>query len=205
MGFFRKILEKPWLPPEGNVVEFQTSYFSATNRKVALVLFLCVVGILFFLLFSAYHMRKAYSTDWVATPEPTLIWFNTLVLFIVSGAFEWTRAALAKEQIDAVRMRFYAAGWLTVLFLVLQLVAWKQLIDMGYIAQSNPANAFFYTITGIHGLHLVGGLIAWYRALRYIKMDESFTRMKNAIDQCALYWHFLLFVWVAMIGLFITS
>lgn len=205
MGFFRKILEKPWIPPEGNVVEFQTSYFTATNRKVALVLFLCVVGVLFFLLFSAYHMRKAYSTDWVSTPEPMLIWFNTLVLFIVSGAFEWARAALAKEQIDAVRTRFYAAGGLTVVFLVLQLVAWKQLIDMGYIAQSNPANAFFYTITGIHGLHLLGGLIAWYRALRYIKLDESFTRMKNAIDQCALYWHFLLFVWVAMIGLFITS
>ena len=44
MGFFKKILEKPWLPPEGNVVDIHTSYFTATNRKVALILFLCVVG-----------------------------------------------------------------------------------------------------------------------------------------------------------------
>ena len=205
MGFFKKILEKPWLPPEGNVVDLHTSYFTATNRKVALVLFLCVVGVLFFLLFSAYHMRKAFSTDWVSTPEPWLIWFNTLVLFVVSGAFEWARAALPKEQFDAVRVRFITAGVLTFVFLVLQLVAWKQLFDLGYTAQSNPANAFFYTITGIHGVHLLGGLIAWYRAIRYIKVDGSFTRMKNAIDQCALYWHFLLFVWVAMVGLFITS
>ena len=127
------------------------------------------------------------------------------MLFVVSGAFEWARAALPKEQIEAVRLRFIAAGILTFVFLVLQLVAWQQLYDLGYTAQSNPANAFFYTITGIHGVHLLGGLIAWYRAIRYIKVDSSFTRMKNAIDQCALYWHFLLFVWVAMVGLFITS
>lgn len=205
MGFFRKILEKPWLPPEGNVVDLHTGYFTAHNRKVALILFLCVVGVLFFLLFSAYHMRKAFSTDWVATPEPTLLWFNTLILFVVSGALEWARVAVPKEQIEAIRIRFIAAGVLTFVFLILQLVAWKQLIDLGYTAQSNPANAFFYTITGIHGLHLFGGLIAWFRAIRVIDPEVDFSQMKNAVDLCAIYWHFLLFVWVAMVGLFITS
>lgn len=205
MGFIRKILEKPWLPPDTNVVDIQTSYFTANNRKVALILFLCVVGVLFFLLFSAYHMRKAFSTDWVSTPEPWLIWFNTFVLFVVSGAFEWARVAVPREQIEAVKTRFLIAGVLTSVFLVLQLVAWKQLIDLGYTAQSNPSNAFFYTITGIHGVHLLGGLVAWVRALRYIRADGSYSRMKNAIDQCAIYWHFLLFVWVAMVALFVTS
>ena len=205
MGFFRKILEKPWVPEEGNVVDLHTSYFTANNKKVALILFLCVVGILFFLLFSAYHMRKAFSTDWVSTPEPWLIWFNTFVLFAVSAAFEWSRSALEKELIESARLRFIVAGVLTFVFLALQLVAWKQLVELGYTAQTNPANAFFYTITGIHGIHLLGGLIAWFRAIPLFSPEQSFPPLKNAVDLCTIYWHFLLFVWVAMLGLFITS
>ena len=205
MGFFRKILEKPWIPEEGNVVDLQTTYFTASNKKVALILFLCVVGVLFFLLFSAYHMRKAFSTDWVSTPEPTLLWVNTVVLFVVSGVFEWSRSALDKEVVSIARTRFVIAGVLTFVFLLLQLAAWQQLVELGYTAQTNPANAFFYTITGIHGLHLVGGLIAWVRAIRYFGNAEDFPQVKNAVNLCAIYWHFLLFVWVAMLGLFITS
>lgn len=205
MGFFRKILEKPWIPEDGNVVELQTSYFTANNRKVALILFLCVVGVLFFLLFSAYHMRKAFSTDWVSTPEPYLLWINTLVLFVVSGVFEWSRSALEKEAIEAARLRFVFAGILTFVFLALQLVVWNQLVDLGYNAQTNPSNAFFYTITGIHGVHLLGGLIAWFRSINEFKHSERFAKLKSSVDLCALYWHFLLFVWVAMLGLFITT
>ena len=61
------------------------------NRKVALIVFLCVVGSVFFLLFAATHMRKVMAVDWVPMPEPGLIWVNSLVLVAVSFAFEIAR------------------------------------------------------------------------------------------------------------------
>lgn len=198
-------MEKPWLAPESNVVELDTSYFSAANRKVALVLFLAIVGSLFFLLFAAYHMRLAASTDWVSTPEPLLLWFNTVVLFSVSAVFEWSRADLEKSRNSQARKHLYLAGFLTLVFLALQLTAWKQLLDLGYGVRSNPSNAFFYMITAIHGVHLIGGLIAWVRTLHKFNTENSPSQLKLSVNLCAVYWHFLLFVWVAMLALFVSS
>lgn len=205
MSFFRKILEKPWLPQDDAVIEFSTSYFAVHNRKVALVLFLCIVGILFFLLFSAYYMRLGMGTDWVSTPEPPLLWLNTVVLIGVSLVFEWCRSAVGQQQIRPGKIRFLFAGSLTVLFLVLQLVVWNQLLDIGYAAKANPANAFFYMITAIHGIHLLGGLIAWVRTYRKFMNEADAVKLKLGVDLCALYWHFLLFVWIVMLALFIST
>ena len=207
MGLFARLTEKPWLEADGRVVELHASSFAAHNRKVALIVFLCIVGSVFFLLFAATHIRLALATDWVPAPEPPLIWLNSIVLIFVSAALEWTRAAAVKADIAATRLRFWAVGILTLLFLVLQLIVWKQLIDLGYAAQRNPANAFFYVITGVHGVHLLGGLVAWWRALRRMNEDaeEDPYRMRLSVELCALYWHFLLFVWLAMLALFIST
>lgn len=226
MGFFRKITEKPWLVEETNIVEMDTAYFLAHNRRVALILFLSVVTVLFGLLIAAYHMRLTYSTDWVATPEPPLLWINTAVLILTSVVFEWTRSAVRQRTTtgdanvnsedsrgvltavlgeNQVRSRFLLAGIGTVAFLILQLVVWFQLIELGYVLEGNPANAFFYTITALHGLHLLGGLIAWVRGWNRTELTSDPREQRICIEQCAIYWHFLLFVWVVMLGLFIST
>lgn len=207
MGFFQRLTEKPWLQADGRVVEMQASTFAAHNRKVALIVFLCIVGSVFFLLFAATHIRLALATDWVPAPQPVLLWFNSVVLVFVSIALEWTRASAVQGDVDSTRFRFWTVGFLTLVFLVLQLIVWKQLVDLGYAAQRNPANAFFYVITGVHGVHLLGGLVAWWRALRRMTNDEESDpyRMRLSVELCALYWHFLLFVWIAMLALFIST
>ncbi len=206
MNFFRRILEKPWLPQDETVVEMRTGYFAVHNRKVALVLFLCIVGILFFLLFVAYHMRLGMGTDWVSTPEPPLLWINTLVLIVVSVVFEWSRSAISNGDLKAGKLRYIFVGFLTLVFLVLQLVVWQQLLDYGYAARANPSNAFFYMITAVHGIHLLGGLIAWARTYRRFQLEEqNQASVKLGVDLCALYWHFLLFVWIVMLALFIST
>ena len=201
-------MEKPWLPPtDTNITEFNSRYFAVHNRKIALVLFLCIVGVLFFLLFSAYHMRIVLSTDWVASPEPPLIWANSLVLALVSAVMEWSRSTVQRGEIDVARTKFIIAGLLTLVFLIGQMIIWKQLSDLGYTLPSNPANAFFYLITGIHGIHLFGGLIAWLRTIlrMRVSVQDDLSEIRMSIDLCTLYWHFLLLVWIVMLALFIST
>lgn len=213
MSIFKRLAEKPWINEPNAVVELRPASYQASNQKVALVCFLAVVGVVFFLMLAAYHMRLAplefaagQRSDWIPLPEPMLLWFNTVVLGIASIAFEVARRAANRDDTGLAKLTFLAAGGATLAFLVLQLVVWNQLVARGYYAHANPANAFFYLITAVHGVHLLGGLIAWARAVRrFAVADSAPESLRRSIDLCALYWHFLLLVWLGMLALFINT
>ena len=219
MNIFKRLAEKPWLEQPGAVVELRTASYATSNQKVALVVFLAIVGVLFSLFFAAYHMRLeplefgGQGTDWVPMPEPPLLWFNTVVLGLASVAYEWARRACNRGQIGTAKLAFLTAGGVTLAFLALQLVVWNQMIARGYYAYSNPANSFFYVITGVHGVHLLGGLVAWARAARRFAASdaddtepaEASARLRSSVDLCALYWHFLLLIWLGMLALFVNT
>ena len=205
MGLFAKLTEKPWLPDETGVAQLRTGGFPVPNRKVALTVFLAIVGVLFFLFFAAYHMRIELSTDWVSMPEPPLLWLNSGVLILCSIAFEWARGAGARGNANTLKTAFLVAGVLTFAFLAGQLVVWDQMVGLGYLAQTNPANGFFYMITGVHGVHLLGGLIAWGRAAFRMYRRADVGDAQVSVDLCAMYWHFLLLVWLVMFALLLNT
>lgn len=226
MSIFRRLTEKPWEETDDHIESLQTKSFKAHDRKVALYIFLCVVGSVFLLLFAATHMRIALATDWVPMPEPMLLWVNTIVLVTVSATLELARRRIASNR-DGLLV-FLIGGILTVGFLVLQFFVWWQLIQLGYAAQRNPANAFFYVLTALHAAHLLGGLIAWCRALSRMRaktvnefnikralrygalsrthaQTEDYAHVRLSVELCAIYWHFLLLVWVVILGLFVST
>ena len=204
MSIFRRLTEKPWLDTDDRIESVHTKSFRAHDRKVALYVFLCIVGSVFILLFAATHMRIALATDWVPMPEPFLLWINTIVLVAVSAALELARR-LVNSNKDGILI-FLLGGLLTTVFLVLQTIVWWQLIQLGYAAQRNPANAFFYVLTALHAAHLLGGLIAWWRALQRMRAKTTdYAHMRLSVDLCAIYWHFLLLVWVVILALFVST
>ena len=99
----------------------------------------------------------------------------------------------------------FAGGALAGVFLVGQLAAWQQMVGLGYFASSNPANAFFYLITGLHGLHLLGGLVAWGRTMSRLGRGDEIARLGASAELCAIYWHFLLAVWLVLFGLMLFT
>ena len=206
MGLFRQLVEKPWqVQAADGPTSNPGSTFPIHRRAVAMYVFLAIVGVLFFLLVAAYHMRIVLSTDWVALPEPRLLWINTGVLVLCSLAFQRARSAIRRDLVDRARFVFLLAGVLTLVFLAGQMIVWKQLVGMGYFVSTSPANSFFYLITAVHGCHLVGGLVAWVRvAIRMQGQVEASDTTLN-FDLCAVYWHFLLLVWVGMLALFLTT
>jgi cytochrome c oxidase subunit 3 len=76
---------------------------------------------------------------------------------------------------------------------------------MVYFEMTNPAIAFFYLITGLHGLHLLGGLVAWGRTVARVWGDFDVAKIRHSVELCTLYWHFLLGVWVVLFGLLFSG
>ena len=143
--------------------------------------------------------------DWRPLHDPDLLWLNTGVLILSSIALQWARVAANREQIDSVRNGLLAGGFFAFAFMGGQLLAWRQLVDAGYYVHSNPANAFFYLITGLHALHVLGGLVAWSMTTIKLLRGTEVARLRLSIELCAVYWHFLLVVWVILFGLMLST
>jgi cytochrome c oxidase subunit 3 len=86
-----------------------------------------------------------------------------------------------------------------------QFLAWSQLVAAGYYLQANPAFAFFYLLTGLHALHLAGGL--WYLGRLGLKMsrERDMEQVLRQVSLSATYWHYLLLVWLAMFALLLLT
>ena len=230
MSILAHISEKPWLTP-GIGAERPERPAAA----IGLAVFLCVVTILFSLITLAYLMRMGAHGpaideevhDWRTLSEPPLLWFNTAVLMLSSAAWEMTRRAARRGDGKRLRVWLIAAGLLAITFLAGQIAVWRQLQAAGYFLSSqpgictvqwggidqpvqhfltgNPAVAFFYLITALHGLHLLGGLFFWARATVGAIEEGGAAALLPRIDLCARYWHFLLLVWLLMFGLFLMT
>lgn len=177
---------------------------SLPTVKVGLGVFLAVATSLFALLISAYFMRKL-GEDWATLVVPKVLWLNTALLVLSSIAMERTRAAARWGRIDGVRSGLVAGGAFSFLFLAGQLWAWQQLNASGYFAAGNPANAFFYLLTAVHGLHLVGGLWVWARTAAKVWRGVEVATVRLTVELCAVYWHYLLLVWLVLFALLLST
>jgi cytochrome c oxidase subunit 3 len=201
----KTILEKPWLvdPRPAEVIHSGSAARMPTLRT-GLWLFLAVVTFLFLLLSSAYFGRMSMP-DWTPLQEPRLLWLNTGILVFSSFAMQWAATSAHREQMAGVRAGLLVGGVLAVAFLAGQIVAWQQLVAHGYFATQNPAYAFFYVITTLHGLHILGGLVVLGAAADHAWRNDNAATMRRAARLCAIYWHFLLVVWAGLFALMLAD
>ena len=195
---------QPWATQGALAEDAYAHVLNQPKEKTGLWVFLAVVTSVFCLFISAYAMRMKLG-DWRPLPEPDLLWLNTGVLVLSSVALQWTRLAAKQGRIDSVRVGLTATGVLTFAFMAGQLLAWQQLYELGYFLTSNPANSFFYLITGLHGLHLLGGLVAWSRTTARVWRGADVAQVRLSVELCAVYWHFLLIVWLVLFGLMLST
>lgn len=174
------------------------------TAKAALWVFLGVASSLFVLFMSAYAMRLALG-DWAPMPQPRLLALNTALLVLASLVMEWTQRAARRGDAAAVQRGLATSGLFTFGFLAGQLFVWKQLNDAGYLLTTNAAVSFFYLFTAVHGLHVVGGLVAWARAWRRAWRGADPARLRLGVELCTTYWHYLLLVWGVIYVLLVSE
>ena len=129
-----------------------------------------------------------------------------MMLILASVVFQWTRNGAINSQQGRLQPGLLITGVLTLGFVLGQFVAWQQLQSSGQFVTNNPANAFFYFLTGAHALHIVGGLYVWARAtLKVILGSGDQISIRRSIELCAIYWHYLLLVWLVLFGLLLST
>jgi len=177
---------------------------STDPAKIGLFSFIAVVTSLFALFLSAYMMRMRLG-DWRPVEEPDLLWLNTAVLVLASVAFQLTRGAARRGQPVTVKVGLLVGGACTTLFLFGQLMSWQQLNASGFFMTGNPANSFFYLLTALHGLHLLGGLWVWGRTTLRILTGADAESVRLSVELCTVYWHYLLLVWIGLFALLLST
>jgi cytochrome c oxidase subunit 3 len=205
-SIFKSIFEKPWEQSQAlKDNNHDGKALSITGSKLG-VRYIMVVSTVIFSLFIISYSDRMLVHDWKSMPEPWLLWVNTAILVLNSYFFHKTKIAADNIDYTKIKKGLFIVGFLAYSFLIGQLIVWYLLISNDYYAASNPANAYFYLFTTVHGLHLLGGLIFWARITsKLLKGSYNSENLRHNIELCAIYWHFLLCVWFVLFGLMLFT
>ena len=172
----------------------ERAYFTAIQLALAgIVMF-------FMALTSSFLVRKGLGDDWVSFALPRVLWANTLVLLASSGAIQFARARLRSGDTEGFRRWWAITTALGALFLAGQFAAWRQLAAQGVFLATNPSSSFFYLLTALHGLHLLGGIVALLY-VTYRPWQRSRITQSTAADLVSIYWHFMDGLWIFLFAL----
>ena len=209
----RKLSARSWEAGLASTADFEGALGPRwPAKRVGLWLFLAVVTALFGLFVSAYYMRlnghheSGPATDWVALSEPPVLWLNTLLLIAASVAMQAARKSVQGGNVAGSFKGLLTGGLLTLAFLGGQFYAWALVRNSAFFSPLNPAVAFFYLLTAVHGLHLLGGLYVWGRTLaRMRKENVEVIDVRLSVELCSVYWHFLLLVWLGLFAVMLST
>jgi cytochrome c oxidase subunit 3 len=206
----RKLSAKSWEAQPAAAIDAEAPRWPPA--RVGLWVFLAVITSLFGLFVSAYYMRlsghhgSGPATDWTALSEPPVLWLNTLLLIAASVAMQAARRAVRIGSVQRSTSALLVGGLLTLAFLGGQYYAWTQVRGADFFTPLNPAIAFFYLLTAVHGLHLLGGLYVWGRTLARMRRENvEVIDVRLSVELCSVYWHFLLLVWLGLFAVMLST
>jgi cytochrome c oxidase subunit 3 len=207
--------------------DFGSSFFNVRLRRARLGLVVGLTGIvmIFISFSSAYVVRQGLPTldprtdvllhDWFPVPLPKLLLINTAVLLISSLTMEIARRQAARKaalaqlvSVPGVSMHAKEeVSWLALTvvlglsFLAGQWIVWRELAASGFYVASSPSSSFVYLLTGMHGVHLFGGVVALLTAGAASLLRRPADSQAIAVDVTGWYWHFMAFLWVYILCL----
>jgi len=152
---------------------------------------IATISMSFAALTSALVVRQSSAPDWQHFQLPPLLYVNTLVLLVSSVTLESSRRRQAVATLHATLV-------LGLLFIVGQVLAWRELGAQQLFLATGPSSAFFYVFTVLHALHVLGGL----GGLVYVQRRLAGGSLSTATFQAAaLYWHFMAVLWLYLLAL----
>ncbi len=172
-------------------------------QKFILWLFLVTIIMLFASQSSAYLVRRAEG-NWLEFKMPVIFWYSTGVLLLSSLCMQWAYIKAKKDEFKQLKIAISITFVLGLLFLAMQFEGWKQLVAMNIYFVGNPSGSFFYVFTGLHGFHIISGLIVLIFALVAAFKLKLHAKNLRQIQICVTYWHFLDILWVYLFVFLLT-
>jgi len=171
------------------------------NGKIGIWLFLASEVMLFGALFASYVMLRVGAPDWPAgatylnIPLATL---NTVVLISSSITMVLAWAAVVRRDLGRFRLFMGITILCGVAFLVVKYFEYTSKFHHGYFPATNTFLAIYFTLTGLHGLHVIGGMAVnsylWGPGASLFKKDPD--HFANRVENAGLFWHLVDLVWI---------
>ena len=181
-------------------VAVKTDEFIGNRYRIGMLVSLASIAMLFTSLSSAYIVRSGVTYDWYPIAVPRVMFGSTALILLSSLAIEIARRKLKQNLAASYSHYLLLTGLLGLGFLVSQLFAWQQLEAQGIYISTHPHSSFFYVLTGTHGVHLAGGLLAlgflWLRSRRHLDEARLIAKRQAVADAVAIYWHFMSALWI---------
>jgi cytochrome c oxidase subunit III len=152
---------------------------------------------------SALFVREGSAVDWTHLVLPPILYANTMVLLLGSLTLVMASRAVNHALLDSHAVKT-VMGWLIatlalgLLFIAGQYEAWRQLAAQGLFLSTNPNSSFFYVFTGMHILHLLGGIVALVYLIGQLAGSHT-TFRRAAFHNTAIYWHFMGVLWLYLL------
>lgn len=214
MSVFQKLTEKSWL--EGGdpdslkpAPDFNSQLMA---ERIALGFFLAIVTVLFTLFFVTFITHSQYpdfeplaGETWRPLSDRSLLWINTALLAVSGVAMHTAWHQGKRDRTNASLLAMMLAAFFGLLFVVGQLWLWRQMASMGHHLTANPASSYFYLLTAVHGMHLLGGVVVLTRCIVHFWRGASERRRRASLALCTVYWHYLFGLWALVFALLVAS
>ena len=171
------------------------------NGKIAIWLFLASEVMLFGALFASYLMMRLGAQVWprgdsiLNVPLATV---NTIVLISSSVTMVMAWASLKRHQFGRFRLFMGGTVLLGFCFLIIKYIEYSHKFENGLFPRNNTFLAIYFTLTGLHGLHVIGGMAVnaylWGPGSKLRRRDPE--HFKNRVENAGLFWHFVDLVWI---------
>ena len=186
----------------GTVMSVESQRKKIHPHKFTLWVGLGSVVMMFAGLTSAYIVKRD-QPNWITFLMPLTFWYSTAVILLSSLTIQMSVVSFKNREMGKYRSLLTVTALLGILFIVLQLIGFRQLWNTGVQLRGAGAGQFLYIIFGLHGIHVIGGIVAIL--IMFIKAFSRTTRTYNSvgIEIASTYWHFVDILWVYLFVFFL--
>lgn len=178
--------------------------YPSNKYRIGMWFILLAVMMTFGGLMSAYIVISTNGVlEWKPFDLPIQIWISTALILASSATYKMAHSALGKSNQTKAKNFLLATTIFGGTFIASQLLAWVELVQRGVYMESNPYAGFFYILTAVHAIHVIGGIIA----LGYILLrtwqptanSEELIQRHQISGTVGWYWHFMDGLWIVLV------
>jgi cytochrome c oxidase subunit 3 len=177
------------------IVEEANHPMAMHPKKFALWIFIASVIMIFAALTSAYMVRQA-DGNWMIFELPNSFWITSAIILVSSGTMHWAYLSAKRDNVEQTKIAISITTGLGFTFLIGQFMAWGDLVARNVYFVGNPSGSFVYVLSGLHGMHIIGGVVFLLIVLIATFRFRVHSRSLAQIEMCATYWHFLDGLWL---------